>query len=86
MIRSGNNHSKGVGMSLFFLIIVLCTSFIALVAVLTLLTVGILHEERAGSLGREPAGWCACLARRLLGLYVRCPDGKHPEGSGHVGG
>jgi hypothetical protein len=73
-------------MSLFLLIIVLCTSFIALVAVLTLLTVDILHEEQAGSSGREPAGWSACLARRLLGLRVRCPDGEHPEGSGHVGG
>jgi hypothetical protein len=73
-------------MSLFFLIIVLCTSFTALVAALTLLRVGIWHEERAGSLAREPAGWCTCLARRLLGLHVRCTDGAHPGGSGHAGG
>ena len=73
-------------MSLIFLIIVLCTSSTVLVTMLALLAVGIWRQERAASFAREPAGLCAALARRMLGLYVRCPDGAYSRSSGHVRG
>jgi hypothetical protein len=73
-------------MSLVFLITVLCTSSTTLVTMLALLAVGIWRQERAASLTREPAGLCASLARRVLGLYARCPGGAYSRGSGHVRG
>jgi hypothetical protein len=73
-------------MHLVFLSIVLCTLSTALVIVLALLAVGIWRQERAASFAREPAGLCASLARRVLGLYVRLPGGAHSRGSGHVKG
>jgi hypothetical protein len=63
-------------MALIFLVIVLCISFAALVILLALLKVGIWRQERAGSLAQEPAGLCASLARRLLGLHVRKPGSR----------
>jgi hypothetical protein len=66
--------------------IVLCTSFTALVTMLAVLAVGIWRQERAASFAREPAGLCASLARRVLGLYVRRPGGTCSRGSGHVRG
>lgn len=73
-------------MHLMVLSIVLCTSATALVTMLAVLAVGIWRQERAASFAREPAGLCASLARRVLGLYVRLPGGAYSEGSGHVRG
>lgn len=73
-------------MSLVFLIIVVCSSSTALVIVLALLAVGIWRQERVSSFAREPVGLCAPLARRVLGLYVRCSGGAYSRGSGHVRG
>jgi hypothetical protein len=69
-----------------FLMIVLCTLSTALLTMLALLAVGIWRQERAASFAREPAGLCASLARRVLGLYVRRPGGDRSRGSGHVRG
>jgi hypothetical protein len=73
-------------MHLVFLSIVLCISSTALVTMLALLAVGIWRQERAASFAREPAGLCASLARRVLGLYVRLPGRADSGGSGHVRG
>lgn len=73
-------------MHLVFLSIVLCISSAALVTMLALLAAGIWRQERAATFAREPAGLCAALARRVLGLYVRLPGGADSGGSGHVRG
>jgi hypothetical protein len=73
-------------MHLVFLSIVLCTLSAAPATILALLAVGIWHQERAASFAREPAGLCASLARRVLGLYVRLPGEAYSRGSGHVDG
>lgn len=72
-------------MIFIFPVVAFCASLIVLAAALILLTIGIRCQERAGSLACEPAGWCGCMARSLLGLHVRSLDAAHTSGSGHAG-
>jgi hypothetical protein len=65
-------------MVLIIVIIVLGVSIMVTMATLVLLAFGIWSQEQAPSLAHEPQGWCARLARRLLGLHVR----REPEQTG----